>query len=118
MSFHPRRRTLRAPPPGPSCATLADAATSRQLTHGESRHRQDSRYDDVRGGAVGGGILISGGTVVDGTGAPARPGEAVLVRDGRITALGQQALDDAQAKGVDERIDATGRTVMPGLIDA
>jgi imidazolonepropionase-like amidohydrolase len=42
----------------------------------------------------------------------------VLVRDGRIAALGRQAVDDATATGVDERIDATGKTVMPGLIDA
>ena len=42
----------------------------------------------------------------------------MLVREGRIAALGGQAVDDAAAAGVDERIDATGKTVMPGLIDA
>jgi imidazolonepropionase-like amidohydrolase len=63
-------------------------------------------------------ILISGGTVVDGTGAAARPGEAVLIRDDRIVALGHEALAQAAAGHVDERITATGRTVMPGLIDA
>ncbi len=57
---------------------------------------------------MGGSILISGGTVIDGTGTPARPEEAVLVRDGRIAALGRQAVDDAATAGVDERIDATG----------
>ncbi|MBW0089406.1 amidohydrolase family protein [Pseudonocardia sp. KRD-184] len=62
------------------------------------------------------GILISGGTVVDGTGAAARPGEAVLLRGGRIVALGAAAL--AQAAPDETRIDATGKTVMPGLIDA
>lgn len=62
------------------------------------------------------GILISGGTVVDGTGAAARPGEAVLLRGGRIVALGAAAL--AQAAPGETRIDATGKTVMPGLIDA
>ncbi|MDD7937452.1 amidohydrolase family protein [Actinomycetospora lutea] len=61
-------------------------------------------------------ILIHGGTVVDGTGAPARPGEDVLVRDGRIAALGADAA--AGADEATERVDATGRTVMPGLIDA
>ncbi|MFC4945030.1 metal-dependent hydrolase family protein [Pseudonocardia sp. GCM10023141] len=65
---------------------------------------------------MGGGTLITGGKVVDGTGAAARPGEAVLLRDGRIAALGAAAL--AQAGPDDARIDATGRTVMPGLIDA
>lgn len=70
------------------------------------------------GGPVGGSILISGGTLVDGTGAAARPDEAVLIREGRVTALGARALADVEATGVDERIDATGKTVMPGLIDA
>ncbi|MEJ2887479.1 metal-dependent hydrolase family protein [Actinomycetospora aeridis] len=61
-------------------------------------------------------ILIHGGTVVDGTGAPARPGEDVLVRDGRIAALGADAA--AGADEATERVDAAGKTVMPGLIDA
>ncbi|MEJ2859600.1 metal-dependent hydrolase family protein [Actinomycetospora flava] len=61
-------------------------------------------------------ILIHGGTVVDGTGAAARPGEDVLVRDGRIAALGAEAA--AGADEATERVDATGKTVMPGLIDA
>jgi imidazolonepropionase-like amidohydrolase len=63
-------------------------------------------------------ILIHGGTVVDGTGADARPGDAVLLRNGTIAALGARA--EEQALGLPEvtRIDATGRTVMPGLIDA
>ncbi len=62
------------------------------------------------------GMLIGGGTVVDGTGAVPRRDEAVLLRDGRIVALGAEAL--AQVREDDERVDATGRTVMPGLIDA
>lgn len=68
--------------------------------------------------AVANSILISGGTVIDGTGAGPAAGQAVLLRDGVITAVGQAALDQAAAAGVAERIDATGKTVMPGLIDA
>ncbi len=63
---------------------------------------------------MAGSILITGGTVVDGTGAAARRGEAVLLRDGRIAALGPGALTAV----ADTTIDATGKTVMPGLIDA
>ena len=55
-------------------------------------------------------ILISGGTVVDGTGAPARRAD-VAVRDGRIVAIGTD-LGDA-----DEVLDATGCVVSPGFID-
>ena len=61
-------------------------------------------------------ILISGGTVLDGTGSASRPDEAVLIRDGRVAALGGGAVEGADA--TTERVDATGRTVMPGLIDA
>jgi predicted amidohydrolase YtcJ len=57
---------------------------------------------------VAASTLITGGTVVDGTGAPARRDEAVLLRGGRIAALGAGAVADAAAHGVDERVDATG----------
>jgi imidazolonepropionase-like amidohydrolase len=64
-------------------------------------------------------LLLSGGTVLDGTGAAPRSGEAVLLRGDEIVALGADASEQAATLG-DEvlRIDATGKTVMPGLIDA
>ena len=60
-------------------------------------------------------LLIEGATVVDGTGGPPRPGESVLVEGNRIAAVGPgvAAPDGAPV----ERIDATGKTLMPGLID-
>lgn len=62
-------------------------------------------------------ILISNGSIIDGTGSPARPG-SVLIRDDTIIAVGVEADKQAKAiKGV-EKIDAKGLTVMPGLIDA
>ncbi len=67
---------------------------------------------------TGKSIAITGGTVVDGTGSAPRPGEAVLIRGDRIVALGAEAIADIAANGVDGTVDATGRTVMPGLIDA
>ncbi len=63
-------------------------------------------------------VLIHGGTVLDGSGAEPRPGEAVLLVDGRIAALGARAEEQAAALPHVTRVDATGRTVMPGLIDA
>ena len=58
--------------------------------------------------------LIAGGSVVDGTGAPARLAD-VLVRDGRIAFVGPV---DADTLDVRERFDAAGLTVTPGFIDA
>ena len=55
-------------------------------------------------------IRISGGTIVDGSGAPGRTGDVGIV-DGRITALGK-------VKGSAEAIiDAKGRVVCPGFVD-
>ena len=55
-------------------------------------------------------ILIRGGNVIDGTGAPARRAD-VGVRDGRIVAIGN--IDEAASK----TLDAAGKIVSPGFID-
>ncbi len=55
-------------------------------------------------------IRITGGTIVDGTGAPGYAGD-VGIRDGKIVALGK-APEDAR-----RTIDAKGRAVTPGFID-
>jgi N-acyl-D-aspartate/D-glutamate deacylase len=55
-------------------------------------------------------LLIRGGSVVDGTGAPARQAD-VGVRDGRIVEIGT-IKDDAR-----ETIDAGGLVVAPGFVD-
>lgn len=62
-------------------------------------------------------ILIEHGTVVDGTGADASPDTAVLLSGDEIVALGSPAVDEAARRDDVRRIDATGRTVMPGLVD-
>lgn len=63
-------------------------------------------------------MLIEGGTVIDGTGAPAAPGTSVLIKDDRIVALGDAATRDVVPRGETlDVVDATGQTVMPGLID-
>ncbi len=58
-----------------------------------------------------GGILVKGGLVIDGSGRPGEIGD-VLVRDGRIVALGP-SLPECAARV----IDAAGLAVAPGFID-
>ena len=57
-------------------------------------------------------VLISGGWVVDGTGNPPYPADVAIAGD-RIVDVGR--LPGAQA---DRIVDATGRVVTPGFIDA
>ena len=64
-------------------------------------------------------ILISGGSVIDGTGAQPVEGCSVLVKDDEIVAVGVGVGDEQVPRGEPlTRIDAAGKTVMPGLIDA
>ena len=58
-------------------------------------------------------LLITGGTVVDGTGEPGRPG-SVAVLEGRIRVI---EAGQAAPAHVARTIDATGRVVAPGFID-
>jgi N-acyl-D-amino-acid deacylase len=58
-------------------------------------------------------LLITGGTIVDGTGEPGRPG-SVVVDGERLRVL---APDAELPDHVGRRIDATGRVVAPGFID-
>jgi imidazolonepropionase-like amidohydrolase len=62
-------------------------------------------------------LRIAGGTVIDGTGQPPKLAD-VLVRNNRIVAVGADALPgEVPPPDGMETIDATGMTVMPGLID-
>src|SRR5207237_6159 len=59
------------------------------------------------------------GTLIDGTGAPAQPRTSVLVEDNRIAAVEPAAPPaNGDHAGAITVIDATGKTIMPGLIDA
>src|SRR5262245_32970826 len=59
--------------------------------------------------------LYTGATLIDGTGAPPRPNQDILVRGERIVAI---AAHGASAAGDAKRVDLSGRFVIPGLIDS
>ena len=59
-------------------------------------------------------VALTGVTVVDGTGAPPMTGQTILLRDGRIEAVGAAGAvripEDARV------LDLAGYTVIPGLV--
>ena len=63
-------------------------------------------------------ILIANGTVIDGTGTVSKAATSVLLAGDRIAAVDPDATVAAQATPDAVRIDATGKIVMPGLIDS
>jgi imidazolonepropionase-like amidohydrolase len=62
-------------------------------------------------------LLIRGARLLDETSAPAREDVDLLVRDGRIAAIGEPGGPPIAAPEA-RPLDATGLTVLPGLIDS
>ena len=60
------------------------------------------------------GYAITGVRLIDGTGSPARDGMTVVVRDGRIEAIGPSATVPVPAGA--RVIDGRGQTLLPGLV--
>jgi imidazolonepropionase-like amidohydrolase len=58
-------------------------------------------------------VLVRAGTLIDGSGRPPRRNVDILVRDGRISAVGTNLAAPAGAR----TLDLSGQTVLPGLID-
>jgi imidazolonepropionase-like amidohydrolase len=60
--------------------------------------------------------VLTGATLIDGTGAAPVPDAAVMIDGDRITAAGPRLAVSAPANA--EILDVRGRTIIPGLIDA
>ncbi len=60
-------------------------------------------------------LAITHVTVIDATGAPAQPDQTVVIKDGRIVALGKSA--DTLVPAGSETMDGTGKFLIPGLWD-
>ncbi len=82
----------------------ASAQRAEQLT------RQVRAYTNVDEPVV----ALTNALVIDGTGAAPRSGQTVLIRDGRIAAVGPTASTPVPAGA--RTIDATGHTVLPGIV--
>lgn len=63
-------------------------------------------------------VLITGGTVIDGSGSQPQAGIDVLLKDGRIASVGAGLTLEPAERATADVVDASGLTVMPGLIDA
>jgi imidazolonepropionase-like amidohydrolase len=59
-------------------------------------------------------VALTNVRVIDGTGAPARTGQTIVIRDGMIAAVGDAASTPAPAGA--RVMDLAGRTVMPGYV--
>lgn len=87
---------------------------ARAATRSGTSNRPATTCQDAPVGVID--ILIRGGTVVDGTGAPGFPG-SVAVADGRLRILRTAEEIEAASAEAASVIDATGRVVAPGFID-
>jgi enamidase len=59
-------------------------------------------------------VALTHARVIDGTGAPARADQTILIRDGAIAAVGSAASVTVPADAT--TIDLTGKSVLPGLV--
>jgi imidazolonepropionase-like amidohydrolase len=62
------------------------------------------------------GVALVGGTLIDGSGGPALPDAAIVVRRGRIESVGTRSGFTLPARTVE--VNVAGRWIIPGLIDA
>lgn len=63
-------------------------------------------------------IVIKGGNLIDGTGAKLQKNSVIVVEEARITAVGKEGEVKIPKEAKKTEIDASGKTVMPGLIDS
>jgi imidazolonepropionase-like amidohydrolase len=61
-------------------------------------------------------LVLTGGTLIDGTGTAPVPDAVVAVRDGRIVAVGPA--DELEVAPGVRTLDVGGRSVLPGLVNA
>jgi len=63
-------------------------------------------------------MVIKGGNLIDGTGAKIQKNFVIVVEGPRITAVGKEGAVDIPKNAEKTEVDASGKIVMPGLIDS
>jgi imidazolonepropionase-like amidohydrolase len=63
-------------------------------------------------------LLIKNGTLIDGSGSDAVPNPLIAIEENRISQVGPAGAAMRSEAGDDTIIDATGKFILPGLIDA
>jgi len=63
-------------------------------------------------------VVIKGGTLINGTGAKPKKNHVIVIEGKKIKAVGKEGRVKIPKKAKKTEIDASGKTVMPGLIDS
>jgi imidazolonepropionase-like amidohydrolase len=98
----------------PACVTTTQATPTKVL---ESLEASAHSVVEKPPRPAAGSLLLTGATVLTAAGAVHSPGW-LLVVDGRIAALGAGSPPEGSLTGEARRLDMTGMTLTPGLIDA
>jgi imidazolonepropionase-like amidohydrolase len=111
------------PLPSPASRTKCGSVVARRTLLAMALLAALRRGDDAAAAllatpAFDGSLLIRHARLIDGSGAPPRDDVAILVRAGRIAAIGPDDEVAATAAADTRVLDAAGATVVPGLIDA
>ncbi|MDX2238025.1 MAG: amidohydrolase [Hyphomonadaceae bacterium] len=96
-----------------AAATLGACATTAQTPAAPAAPAAPAPFASTYRAPASAPVLIRGATILDGTGGE-RTGDDLLLQDNRVAALGPNLSAPAGAT----IIDATGRFVTPGIIDA
>jgi imidazolonepropionase-like amidohydrolase len=62
--------------------------------------------------------VIKGGNLIDGKGAKPKKNAIIIIEETRILAVGEEGEVEIPKKVKRTEVDASGKTVMPGLIDS
>jgi imidazolonepropionase-like amidohydrolase len=110
--FPSRARRPSRPFAGPTRAVATTLAAGLALLAWSASPARAQDFSEVM--VTNGDVVLTGAKVIDGTGAPARSGQTIVIQGDRITAVGPDGSVDVPT-GAEVR-DVSGHTVIPGLV--